>query len=75
MIIALQRTDDPHDLQSLRSHLDKLSLIDPSPEAEAPTWENLEESMESLLIVVEGLQTYARVGVTINIVVLALINV
>lgn len=66
LIIALQRTDDPHDLQSLRSHLDKLSLIDPSPEAEAPTWENLEESMESLLIVVEGLQTYAKDYVSKN---------
>ena len=61
LIIALQRTGDPHDLQNLRSHLDKLSLIDPSPESPAPSWMELEECMTSLLTVVEGLQAFAKV--------------
>ena len=62
LIIALQRTDDPHNLQNLRLHLDRLSAIDPNPEAEPPTWEELEECMQSLHAVVSGLQGFAKVG-------------
>ena len=62
MIIALQRTNDPHNLQSLRHHLDKLSAIDPSPDAVLDSWPQLEESMQSLLDVVTGLQSYSKVS-------------
>lgn len=61
LIIALQRTSDPHNLQGLRSHLDKLSLIDPNPEVDMSSWEQLDEAMQSLLTVVTGLQSYAKV--------------
>jgi RING finger/CCCH-type zinc finger protein len=60
LIIALQRTDDPHNLQSLRPHLDRLSAIDPNPDADPPTWEELEECMTSLHVVVSGLQAFAK---------------
>lgn len=60
LIIALQRTDDPHNLQNLRHHLDKLSLIDPNTEAVGPEWSDLEECMDSLLVVVSGLQLFAK---------------
>ena len=62
LIIALQRTNDPHDLQSLRQHLDKLSAIDPSPEAVLNSWEQLEECMQSLSTVVAGLQAFSKVS-------------
>uniref|UniRef100_A0A7M5V5F6 RING-type E3 ubiquitin transferase n=1 Tax=Clytia hemisphaerica TaxID=252671 RepID=A0A7M5V5F6_9CNID len=60
LVIALQRTNDPHNLQSLRQHLDKLSAIDPSPDAVLDSWEQLEECMESLSVAVTGLQSYSK---------------
>lgn len=60
LIIALQRTGDPHNLESLRIHFDKLASIDPSPESPAPTWPDLKDIMNSLLLVVEGLQAFAK---------------
>lgn len=41
--------------------MDKLSAIDPSPDAVLDSWSQLEESMESLLDVVTGLQSYSKV--------------
>lgn len=60
LIIALQRTSDPHNLQSLRQHLDKLSAIDPSPEAVLDSWKDLEECTQSLSTVVAGLQAFSK---------------
>ncbi|XP_047135628.1 roquin-1 isoform X1 [Hydra vulgaris] len=60
LIIALQRTDDPHNLQDLQIHLEKLASIDPNPEAEPPLWKDIEECMTSLLVVVSGLRIFAK---------------
>ncbi|XP_052798904.1 uncharacterized protein LOC128230555 isoform X2 [Mya arenaria] len=55
LLIALQRTSDPHNLSRLRPELEFLSKIDPSPDVPCPTWENLDGVMKSVKTVVEGL--------------------
>ena len=45
LVIALQRTGDPGGLASLRSQLDCLTGIDPSPESEHPSWDQVTGSL------------------------------
>ena len=59
--MALQRTNDPADLQRLRPDLVLLADIDPSSEGTAPTWEELKDAMYSLKQVVEGLLDFVQV--------------
>ncbi|XP_065067691.1 roquin-1-like [Rhopilema esculentum] len=60
LIIALQRTQDPADLQRLRVHLERLATIDPSSEGPPPSWEELKDVMSSLKVVVEGLVDFVQ---------------
>lgn len=55
LLIALQRTGDPGKLSVLRSHLDLLAAIDPSPESAVPSWKECAESLEAVKQVVAGL--------------------
>ena len=54
LVIALQRTGDPGGLASLRSQLDCLTGIDPSPEAEPPPWNQVTGSLLAAKAVVSG---------------------
>ncbi|OWF52583.1 uncharacterized protein LOC110447554 [Mizuhopecten yessoensis] len=60
LVIALQRTGDPCNLQRLRTHLEFLANIDPSPEAPPPSWENLEAVMKAVRSVVQGLVDFVQ---------------
>ncbi|XP_069120187.1 uncharacterized protein [Argopecten irradians] len=60
LVIALQRTGDPCNLQRLRAHLEFLANIDPSPEAPPPSWENLEAVMKAVRSVVQGLVDFVK---------------
>ncbi|XP_060069767.1 roquin-2-like [Ylistrum balloti] len=60
LVIALQRTGDPCNLQRLRTHLEFLANIDPSPEAPPPSWENLEAVMKAVRSVVQGLVDFVK---------------
>uniref|UniRef100_S4R4F2 RING-type E3 ubiquitin transferase n=1 Tax=Petromyzon marinus TaxID=7757 RepID=S4R4F2_PETMA len=66
LTIALQRTGDPANLNQLRPHLELLANIDPSPDAAAPTWEQLAAAMVAVKTVVQGLvdfiQNYSKKG-------------
>ncbi|KAK2703980.1 roquin-1-like isoform X2 [Artemia franciscana] len=55
LVIALQRTGDPGDLACLRPALELLASIDPSPDASAPTYSELKETLEAVHTVVKGL--------------------
>jgi len=55
LIMALQKTNDPADLQRLRFDLEHLANIDPSSEGPAPTWEELKNGMAALKAVIDGL--------------------
>ena len=59
--MALQRTQDPADLQRLKVDFERLADIDPSSEGPSPTWEELKVVMESLQYVVEGLVDFVKV--------------
>ena len=54
LVIALQRTGDPGGLASLRSQLDCLTGIDPSPESEPPPWNQVTGSLLAAKAVVSG---------------------
>lgn len=60
LTIALQRTGDPANLNSLRPHLERLADIDPSPDAPAPTWEQLSKGLEAVRTVVHGLVDFIQ---------------
>uniref|UniRef100_A0AAR2LIY0 RING-type E3 ubiquitin transferase n=1 Tax=Pygocentrus nattereri TaxID=42514 RepID=A0AAR2LIY0_PYGNA len=66
LTIALQRTGDPANLNRLRPHLELLADIDPSPDAPAPTWEQLDKGLVAVKTVVHGLvdfiQNYSKKG-------------
>jgi len=58
LVIALQRTGDPGGLASLRSQLDCLTGIDPSPESESPPWSQVTGSLLAAKAVVAGLVNF-----------------
>ncbi|KAK6195760.1 hypothetical protein SNE40_001118 [Patella caerulea] len=60
LMIALQRTNDPGQLQSLHPHLDFLAKIqvEPSQDKQVPSWENLDAILRALKTVVQGLINY-----------------
>ncbi|XP_055072721.2 roquin-1a isoform X1 [Misgurnus anguillicaudatus] len=60
LTIALQRTGDPANLNRLRPHLERLADIDPSPDAPAPTWEQLAKGLEAVRTVVHGLVDFIQ---------------
>ncbi|XP_067140627.1 roquin-2 isoform X3 [Centruroides vittatus] len=60
LVIALQRTGDPGNLSVLRSHLELLAGIDPSPDAVVPSWEDLKSALEAARIVVKGLVEFIQ---------------
>ena len=59
LVIALQRTDDPGRLATLRTQLDILTNIDSSPESEHPDWQTVMSSLQAAKAVVAGLITFA----------------
>ena len=59
--MALQKTNDPADLQRLRFDLEHLANIDPSSEGPAPTWEELKNGMAALKAVIDGLVDFFQV--------------
>ena len=58
LVIALQRTGDPHNLSSLRPSLEFLAALDPSPDAPPPTWAECESALEGARVSVRGLSDY-----------------
>lgn len=60
LVIALQRTGDPCNLQRLRPHLEFLANVDPSPDAPTPSWENLEAVLKAVKTVVQGLVEFIQ---------------
>lgn len=60
LVVALQRSGDPCNLQRLRPHLEFLASIDPSPDAPTPSWENLEAVMKAVKTVVRGLVDFIQ---------------
>lgn len=55
LVIALQRTGDPHNLSNLRTSLELLAALDPSPDAPLPSWAECDASLEAARLVVRGL--------------------
>ena len=55
LVIALQRTGDPHNLSNLRPSLELLAALDPSPEASVPQWTECETTLVAARLVVRGL--------------------
>lgn len=55
LVIALQRTSDPHNLSNLRPSLELLAALDPSPDAPLPGWPECESTLEAARLVVRGL--------------------
>uniref|UniRef100_T1IW63 RING-type E3 ubiquitin transferase n=1 Tax=Strigamia maritima TaxID=126957 RepID=T1IW63_STRMM len=60
LVIALQRTGDPGNLSCLRLHLELLAAIDPSPDALPPSWEETQNAMQAVKIVVQGLVEFIQ---------------
>ncbi|KAM3873804.1 roquin-2 [Diretmus argenteus] len=60
LTIVLQRTGDPANLTSLRPHLELLANIDHNPDAPAPSWEELENVMLAVKLVVHGLVEFIQ---------------
>ncbi|XP_066569184.1 roquin-2 isoform X2 [Amia ocellicauda] len=60
LTIVLQRTGDPANLNRLRPHLELLANIDHNPDAAPPTWEQLENVMLAVKIVVHGLVDFIQ---------------
>ncbi|CAG9816410.1 unnamed protein product [Phaedon cochleariae] len=60
LVIALQRTGDPGKLSVLRSHLELLAAIDPSPESPPPSWLECSECLEAVRSVVAGLVEFVH---------------
>ncbi|CAH1367477.1 unnamed protein product [Tenebrio molitor] len=55
LVIALQRTGDPGKLSVLRTPLELLAGIDPSPESSTPSWKDCSDALEAVRLVVAGL--------------------
>ena len=55
LVIALQRTGDPHNLSNLRPSLELLAAVDPSPDAALPTWTECDAALEAARMAVRGL--------------------
>ncbi|XP_062868694.1 roquin-1a isoform X2 [Trichomycterus rosablanca] len=60
LTIALQRTGDPANLNRLRPHLELLADVDPSPDAPAPTWAQLDKGLVAVKTVVHGLVDFIQ---------------
>ncbi|KAJ8260539.1 hypothetical protein COCON_G00162620 [Conger conger] len=60
LTIVLQRTGDPANLNSLRSHLELLANIDHNPDAASPSWEQLEQVMLAVKVVVHSLVDFIQ---------------
>nr|CAD7402158.1 unnamed protein product [Timema cristinae] len=60
LVIALQRTGDPGSLSVLRTHLELLAAIDPSPECNVPSWGECCQAVEAVRIVVTGLVEFIQ---------------
>ncbi len=60
LVIALQRTGDPANLDGLRSNLKHLANIDPSTEGCVPTWEEVAISLDAVKEVVVGLVEFVQ---------------
>ena len=58
LVIALQRTGDPHNLSALRPSLELLAALDPSPDAPAPSWTECEGALEGARMSVRGLSDF-----------------
>ncbi|XP_054276070.1 roquin-1-like [Macrosteles quadrilineatus] len=61
LVIALQRTGDPGNLNVLRPHLELLAAIDPSPESSVCSWQEVWQGVEAARLVVAGLVEFIRV--------------
>ncbi|KAL5012353.1 hypothetical protein ScPMuIL_010904 [Solemya velum] len=55
LVIALQRSGDPCNLQKLKLHFEFLANIDPNPDVPSPSWENLEAVLKAGKMVMQGL--------------------
>ena len=55
LVIALQRTGDPHNLSNLRPSLELLAALDPSPDAALPSWVECDGALEAARMAVRGL--------------------
>ncbi|KAM9841819.1 roquin-2 [Aulostomus maculatus] len=60
LTIVLQRTGDPANLTSLRPHLELLANIDHNPDDPTPSWEDLENVMLAVKLVVHGLVEFIQ---------------
>ncbi|KAJ8286589.1 hypothetical protein GJAV_G00040880 [Gymnothorax javanicus] len=60
LTIVLQRTGDPANLNSLRTHLELLANVDHNPDAASPSWEQLEQVMLAVKVVVHSLVDYIQ---------------
>ncbi|XP_077398365.1 roquin-2 isoform X2 [Vanacampus margaritifer] len=60
LTIVLQRTGDPANLTSLRAHLELLANIDHNTDDAAPSWEELENVMLAVKLVVYGLVEFTQ---------------
>ncbi|KAG5834552.1 hypothetical protein ANANG_G00262690 [Anguilla anguilla] len=60
LTIVLQRTGDPANLNSLRPHLELLANIDHNPDAASPSWEQLEQVMLAVKLVVHSLVDFIQ---------------
>ncbi|XP_061656210.1 roquin-2 isoform X2 [Phyllopteryx taeniolatus] len=60
LTIVLQRTGDPANLTSLRAHLELLANIDHNTDDAAPPWEELENVMLAVKLVVHGLVEFTQ---------------
>ncbi|XP_050683969.1 roquin-1 isoform X3 [Leptidea sinapis] len=60
LCIALQRSGDPCNLVVMTLPLDRLASVDPNPDAESPTWQQLAEIIIAVKDVVSGLVIYLQ---------------
>ncbi|KAJ8401975.1 hypothetical protein AAFF_G00375560 [Aldrovandia affinis] len=60
LTIVLQRTGDPANLNSLRPHLELLANIDHNPDAASPSWEQVEQVMLAVKVVVHSLVDFIQ---------------
>ncbi|XP_049594947.1 roquin-2 isoform X2 [Syngnathus scovelli] len=60
LTIVLQRTGDPANLTNLRAHLELLANIDHNTDDVAPSWEELENVMLAIKLVVHGLVEFIQ---------------
>ncbi|XP_014666501.1 PREDICTED: roquin-1-like [Priapulus caudatus] len=64
LVIALQRTGDPHNLSHLRQPLELLANIDPSTDAPATDWRAIETSLQALKVILDGLVQFIQQNAT-----------